>query len=207
MSRPIGAENTAHVEGSATRAISLVKFEFDTPVYVHSGIGNLPFDGNTYLGAGELVGVDGLEESEDISPMQLDLTLNYVPSQHITEAMDAGNYGDVVTVYKGYKNSAGQLVGTPTVRWVGFFEHSNVKLGKVNAVTVSCQHELTILDEKPGRRWTDEDQQAEFSGDTGFSFAADMPNRKLLWGGQTGGAVAGGGRGSRQNRQDNVNLR
>jgi hypothetical protein len=198
MSRPIDAANQAEVEGSRVHAIVLAHFAFTVPVFVHSGIGNITYSGNTYLGAGNLVDIDGLEESEDIAPTQLDLTLNYVPVQHINEALDSGNYGDTVTLYLGYKNSAGQLVADPELIWRGFFEHATIKIGSENAVTVSCQHELTILDDRPGRRWTDEDQQAEFAGDTGFSFAADMPTRKLLWGGKTT-QVGGGGGGAGNN--------
>ena len=193
MSRDIGAANLAHIAQDTVWPIALVKFGFGTPVYVHSGLGNITYDGNTYVGVGDLGGVDGVEESEDISPTEILFTMSAIPSTYINEALDAGSYGDEITMYQGYRGTDGALVGDPWIVARGYFEHATIELGSVNKVTIAAQHELAILDERPGRRWTDEDQQAEYAGDTGFSFAADMPNNKLLWGGEVSTVGGGGG--------------
>lgn len=199
MSRPIDSANQAQVESPVVRPVEMAHFAFNTPVFVHSGIGNITYDGNVYLGAGGLIAVDGLEESEDIAPTQIDFTLNYVPSQYVSEALDAGNYGDVITFYSGYKGTDGRLVADPELAGRAFFEHAAIKMGNENAITVSSQHEVTVIDERPGRRYSDEDWRAEFPSETGGSFAADIPTRKLLWGGQAGFAGAPGGGGGAGN--------
>lgn len=185
MSRDIGTLNAAEVVKSSLEPVLLVKFEFDTPVYVHTNVGTITFESNVYTGVGELGEIQGAEESEQLSPSPLRLTLSGLTPEYIVEALDAGDYGDIVTIYKGYINSDGVLVESPWVYWRGTFEHANIELGDDrNAVTVVVQNDLKVLTEKSGRRWSDEDQQREYPGDTFFSFIHGIANQKLTVGGQ-----------------------
>lgn len=182
MSRGLSASNLAEVQSAHLHLVVLVKLEFDTPLFVHSGIGNIVFDGDTYLGVGDLGAVDSVEESESLGPSQIRLTLSGIDANLISEALDAGNYGDVISVYEGYRQDDGTLVADPWLVGRGQYEHSTIVLGKQNAVSIVVHHDLARLAEKSGDRYTDADQQDKFAGDTGFSFVASMINLKLLWG-------------------------
>ena len=50
MSRGLSTINETQVDSSHVHDVPLVKLEFDTPVYVHSGIGTITYDTNDYLG-------------------------------------------------------------------------------------------------------------------------------------------------------------
>ena len=56
---------------------------------------------------------------------------------------------------------------------------------------VTCQHDLAILDEKDGRRYTDEDQRNKWATDYAYEFLPEMEGVRLYWG---GGPVGGGDR-------------
>lgn len=190
MSRDISALNQAEIDAAHLHEVVLVKLEFDSPVYVHSGIGSISYGGNTYLGVGGLGSISSLGETEALGPQGVQLTLDGTEAGYITEALDAGNYGDKVTIYMGYRQDDGTLVDDPWVAWKGWLEYTSLDLDDESIVSLTCQHDLTVLKEKAGDRYSDEDQQEKYPGDIAFQFTTRMVNLKLLWAGGSGG---GGG--------------
>ena len=193
MSRGIGTTNEGQVDASHLHEVLLVLLDFDTPVYVHSGIGTITYNGNDYIGVGHLGGISELRESEVLGPSQIALSLDAQTANNVTEALDAGNLYDPVTIYFGYRNDDGTLVGDPWIAWSGWFEYATISLDTESSVEVVCQHDLAVLDENNGGRYSDEDQQDRYTGDVGFEFATSTVGVKLLWGGRP---VSGGGPGT-----------
>jgi hypothetical protein len=189
VSRGLSTTNTTQVDAAHLHEVVLVKLEFDTPVYVHSGIGNISYDGNTYLGVGDLGGISALRESEALGPAAVTLTLDGTDSDYITEALDSGNLYDKVTIYEGYRQDDGTLYDDPWIAWKGWFEYASVSLGEQAIVEVTCQHDLSVLNEKDGGRYSDEDQQDAYTGDVGFEFVAATVGVKLVWGGRRVGGT------------------
>lgn len=195
MSRDLSAENVAEIDGQHVHIVNLVHFAFDEPIFVHSGVGVITFDGNQYQGVGHFGGIGNLRESELLGPRPVTLSLSGVNPVFVTEAMEAGRYGDSVTLYEGYRQDDGTLVGDPWVAWSGWYEYASVDQGETATIAVHCQNDLSVLERADGGRFSDEDQQQRFSGDTGFEFVADVTVVKLQWGGRTvgGGGSPGGG--------------
>ena len=184
MSRDISAANLTEINAAHLHQIIMVKLEFDTPLYIHSGIGTIIYNANSYLGVGQFGNVSNMTETEVLRPTSLTLSLSGVDSNLITEALDSGDYGDVITIYNGYRQDDGTLVADPLLIWRGFFDFASISQGDQSIVSITVQHDLAILNEIDGSRFTDEDQQVRFSGDIGFEYVADMAGLKLLWGGR-----------------------
>src|SRR5690606_25927271 len=186
MSRGLSTDNQTAVDGGHVHQVLLGKFEFDTPVYVHTGVGTITYDGNDYLGVGDFAGVSSVEESEDLSPALARFVLSGFDSTFLSEALDSGNYGDVITIYEGYRKDDGTLEDDPWIIWKGTFEYSEFVRGQQNAIAVIGKHDLAVLDEADGSRFTDEDQRNRFSGDLGLSHVHEAATKlsDLLWGGK-----------------------
>lgn len=194
MARDIGIENITEVDSASLEPVVLVELQFATPIYVHSGVGNITYNSNVYTGVGDFGGVHGVEESEELSPAPVTLTLSSLVSDHLTEALNAGNYGDVIIVYQGYRQTGGALVADPWVIARGTFEHATIEMAEENnRVSIIMQHDIAVLRKKSGRRFTDEDQQEEYPGDTGLAFVHFINNVKLRWGGRVVNPSPGGG--------------
>jgi hypothetical protein len=190
MSRNLSSTNQTQVAAAHLHEVVMVKLEFDTPVYVHSGIGTISYDGNDYLGVGDFGGVSETREAEQLGPAPITLQLSGVDSSLIGEALDSGNYGDVVTIYVGYRQDDGTLYDDPWIVWKGWYENAAISMGtEGNIISVTCQHDLAVLEESDNGRFTDEDQKRRFSGDTGFEYVHLIPTLKLMW---AGGPVASG---------------
>ncbi len=194
--RALASGNVSHINSRNTHPVLMANFQFtgSPPVYVHSGLGNIIYDGNTYLGVGSLGGVDGLEETEALVPAPVRVSLSGLDPAFFAEALNAANYGDKATLYIGYRNDDGTLVDEPWIFYRGRIEHSRVIKGVENVVVMTIQHELAVLNKKTGTKFTDEEQQRRYPGDTAFQFVQDMATIQLKWG------RSGAGAGNRRER-------
>lgn len=190
MSRDIGSANVTAVDASHVHEVVLVAMEWDDPGYVHSDFGTISYDGNDYLGVGDLGAITDARESEQLGPLAMTLELSEVDADFLTQALSAMNYRDVVTVYEGYRETDGTLTADPWVAWKGWYEFAQIVQGETNKIAVTCQHDLSVLDEKDGGRYSNEDQQRRYPGDYGFEFVHEMATVKLIWGGER---ITGGG--------------
>lgn len=187
MSRGLSGPNQAQVALDHVTEVTLVKLDFDSPVYIHSGIGTITYNLDDYLGVGKLGAVSNTTEREQPTPTALKLSLSGVDAGLVSEALDAGNFGDRVEVYVGFRADDGTLVDDPIPVWAGTYDYARATGGQNNVIELTCQHDLAVLNKVQGGRFSDEDQQLRYSGDTGFQFVSNMAGLKLTWG---GGAVS-----------------
>jgi len=185
MSRFLTTAAQAEADAQFNTLILMGKFEFSEPVYVHTGIGEFVYDSNTYMGVGQFANIGEARESEFLSPLSVDVSLAAPNAQYMVEALDAGNYGDAVTIYAAYRGSDGDIVADPWVVYSGTFEFATIKTSNENIIAITLQHDLSVLDETNGLRFTDEDQQVDYSGDVGFEFVHRQATLRLIWGGRT----------------------
>ena len=206
MSRGLSATNATEVAGTHVHEVILVKLEFDTPVYAHSGIGNIVYSGNTYVGVGDFGSVDDVRESEKLGPAPIRLTLSGIDSALLTEALDSGNFGDAVTVYAGYRKDDGTLIDDPWIAAKGTFEYASLKRGPDNSISIVAQNDLAVLDEIDGSKFSDEDQRQVYSADEGFEYVDESATVRLVWAGgpvpltSAGADLDGGGGGDGRHR-------
>jgi len=139
--------------------------------------------GDVYLGVGDFGSISQAKESEALGPSSITLGLSGIDSTLITEAQDAGRYRDAVTIYEGYRQDDGTLVDDPWIVWSGWFEYAAIKVGADSAVTMTCHHDLSVLTEKDGARFSDEDQHQRYASDNFFQFVTDQNGLRLVWGG------------------------
>lgn len=192
--RELSSLNQAEVDGAHVELVILVHIASDLPVFAHSGLGLITHDGNTYLGVGHLGSIGTVVDTEDLTPAPVQLTLTGLAPNLLSAALNSGSFGDEVSVHVGYRADDATLVDDPWLLWRGTYEYATLSpsdsIDGTSTITIQCQHELAVLDEIAGDRFTDEDQQAKYTGDTGFEFIHEMKNLKLRWGDTT---VTGGG--------------
>ena len=193
MSRTISATNLTEINAAHLHIVTLVHLAFDTPVFTHSGIGNITFNSDVYVGVGQLGAIGESRESEVLGPKQITLQLSGIDPNMIAEAQEAGRFKDAITVYEGYRNDDGTLVDDPWIVWKGWFDYSSITIGDQGIVIITAQHDLAVLNEKDGGRFTDEDHLSRFLLDVFFEFITNMATVKLQWGGKT---ISGGGAGT-----------
>lgn len=196
MTRGYSSANQQELTAQTLHQILMAKLEFDLSAYVHTGVGSITFDGDTYTGLGDVASISGIKESEFLRFNKITLNLSGINSAYVDEALNSANYGDLVTIYEGFRSDDGTLVDDPEVVWAGTVEYSNLSVGSNASVSLVCTHELAFLSEIDGSRFTDEDQRITYSSDVGFEFVADVANtaQNLVWAGGPVPSGQGGGR-------------
>lgn len=184
MSRELSVELAAEVSAPVLRPVLLVDCEFDAgEINLWSGLGVLTAFSKTYNGGGTLLSISEYQETQRLEAQGLTITLSGISSSILEVAMDEPYQGRPCRVFIGALNPAGQLVSDPYQLFSGFMDVMNLELGgDTCTVAINVEHKLIILDQSKERRYTSEDQKAEYPGDLGFDFVTSLQDKDIVWG-------------------------
>lgn len=145
-----------------------------------------------WLGVGTFGSIDGVDESHDLIAQPVKLTLSGVEAQYVTDARTTQYQGRAAVVYIGLLNKQTlAFIDTPEEVWSGFMDVMTPEADhNVGKITLTCEHWLRLA--ATAGRWTDEDQQARYSGDRFFQFLYEIPGYVGKWGSRD---VSHGGQG------------
>ena len=134
---------------------------------------DISWGGNTWTGAGGMLGVSRVPETSELKAHGVNVVLSGVPTSMITTALDENYQGRTANLYYGFFDDDGAVIGTPTK--IGGFIMDVMRItegGDVSVITMSLESRLAILDRVSPRRLTFEDQLLDFPGDLGLEFIA-----------------------------------
>lgn len=194
MSRELPTGYAAETEAKVFRPVLLVELNWPGGyVRVWSGYGVIQWEGNDYLGTGELGSVSPIGESNDLSANGVALTLSGIPSDLLAEAMANDAQGRSGKIWLAAMNSAGEFAADPYPIFPGFIDVTAIEDdGTTGTITVTLEKEL--VDRRlQSRRTTHEDQQIDFPGDDFFQYVAGLQDKAINWGGRNVAGVSGGG--------------
>src|SRR5262249_45354368 len=137
----------------------------------------------TWQGIGNLGAIGDLEEGIDLSPIAVTLRLNALDATILGIALTEPVFNRRLLIYRGLLNDNGQLVDTPEVRWCGYMDVTAIEYGgDQDGVELRAESDLRFFDQANGTRFTDEDQQKRYPGDTFFQYLARIIDARLVWG-------------------------
>lgn len=144
----------------------------DNKLFLHSGVGSLSFDGETWLGLGQIGSIDIPIETAGAVPEEAVLSIVGPVENLLAEADDARIRGRQVDIYAGCTTTPGGsiLIGEPLRVFTGSMGKSDFKL---DASRKGARFSVRIKSGQPARSGaqiahSDEDQQSKFPGDTMF---------------------------------------
>lgn len=184
-----------------------VDFEFASGhAYFWSGVGEITFGGNTYLGMGTLASVSSTTDRVALSPETKTYRISgaEIDPAAVSEADIDSSFGKSVVEYFGFINpNTGKLLDTPEINFEG--EISNIRRmdGAEPFIEVNAEDRMIMLERTDDWRFTHEHQQEWFPGDKGFDQMPAVATKESLWGGhRVLPGVADTGRGERQRHPD-----
>ena len=196
----IGASaNTVGVTFTATGAGSGTGIASESPAELNlwSGVGELSYDGETYLGVGDLLGISEIKESADISATGMNISLTGVKSSLVSVAKDHEYQGRPLTVHLGAFDTSGSLVADPIIIFSGFMDTMTIaEAGEYSTISIAVENKLIAFEKTKIRRYTAEDQKIDHPTDKGFEFVTAIVEKEIIWGrptGSTGGSSGGSG--------------
>jgi len=184
MSRTVHPDVLAELDQSSVSQIIMVDLDFPAGmVYAHSAVGDIVFNGNTYLGVGDLGGISEIEESGELQAWGVQLELNGLNPALVSIALQEHIQGRAALLRVAFLNpDTLQIIGEPIGPWTGRMDTLDGQIGEKNTLTLSIENRLADWERPRTVRYTNAEQQAQYPGDLGFEFVSEMPNKELVWG-------------------------
>lgn len=169
----------------------LASIQFRSGVsYLWTGIGNLTWNGQTWVGVGTCGSVGAIQESKVVQADNITLTLTGVPSSLIAQAITECQQNYAVIVYFGFLDDNGAVVADPEKCFDGRLDVPTIQDGgDTCTITITAENLLVSLQRASNRRYTTPDQQLNIAGDVGFSYVPSIQTWVGVWGRAGSGSV------------------
>ena len=206
MSRDLSTAISSSLEDGVVYPFFAVELQFDSPntLRLWTGYGTLVYEGVSYYGTGELLGISSVEETIEMAAKGATLTLSAVPSEVISLALQEPYQGRVCKIYFGMF-STDQLLqedGTSyilmqdgskirleaqetglTEVFTGYMNQMSIEEGpETSTIQLSVENKLVDLERPRVARYTSAYQKDKFNGDLGLDFVESLQDQKLTWG-------------------------
>jgi hypothetical protein len=184
----------AKLAGRTVAATLLVFMDFrDTPRRFWTGFGTLNAGGHEWMGTGDLISIDGLDQPLGTAAPKMTFQLSGIDSGLVTLARQASDRvkDRRVTVYIQFFDVTPTDAGTQP--WSTLDQPYAVATGIMDQMTFSAQgpseRGITLTAESPwvNRRrpayglYTDRDQNARFPGDRGLEQVPNLVQKTIRW--------------------------
>lgn len=184
MARSIPASILAALSAGSIQPFYAIEMNFDTsPLRLWTGYGDRTIDGQTYLGAGTLLTISGLEEVSDMSAKSITIELSAVDATIISLALTEPYQRRECRVLFGLTDVTG------STNFIEVFSgQMNVMTitedGQQGVISLVVDSKLVELERTKPRRYTQETMQGEngYNGDTFFSYVTDLQDKDIPWG-------------------------
>ena len=162
----------------------LAKAELDSgDINIWGGLGDVVVGADTYTGAGDLLGVSEVEETEELRAAGISISLSGLTTSILSVALSEPYQGRPLTLFLAFFNSSGAVIGDPITVFTGTLDVMRIEASaETFTITATAENELVTLERKINRRYTPEDQKAVYSGDTFFDYIAGLQDQEIKLG-------------------------
>lgn len=167
----------------ATTVAPVFFVEVDTAagnVYAWSGYGNYSWNGQTWLGAGNLVGIGAVTEQNKIMAAGLAVSLAGTNTALVSASLADMRRYLPAKVWLGAIDDDFSLVADPYLYMNGRVDTAKIAAtGDTATITVTVESRLIAMRNPKFRRYTDLDQRIEHVTDGGFSFVDTIQDASI----------------------------
>ena len=152
------------------------------PLRMWTGLGdktiNVQGSNQVFTGTGSLLTIGDLEEVGDLASKSVELTLSGIPTSIVSLALQEPYQRRVMRLYLGEQSDSSV---------VEIFSGKMDKMTIVDeaessTINLTVESKLIELERPSGWRYTNENHQSRYDGDTFFSYVQSMQDQTLVWG-------------------------
>ena len=161
-----------------------VKMEFDTAdIRIWGGDGDLTLGGETYTGAGVLLQVDNIEETQELKSSGVSLSLAGMDDDVLNMALTEKYQNRPMTIFLVFTMGGGNAVAGSMLSFRGRMLSMTVNDDPAGStISLTAENRLVDLNRPSNFRYTNASQQHLASGDTSFRYVQQMEDLKVSWG-------------------------
>jgi hypothetical protein len=190
MPRPLTSGMLAQLTAPRIKPLLLVQMQFTSGIaYMWTGIGNLQWNGQTWIGVGDMGTISAIEESSEIKATNVTFTLSGIGQDIIHKALGEMRQGYPVQLWFGTLGDNNNVIADPLQMYAGRMDAPSIDEGAPTAtISIATENRLIDLNRSRERRYTDQDQQINYPGDLGMQYVQLVQ----IWNGTWGKAGPGG---------------
>ena len=186
MPRNLSAAFVAASKAGTCRPFSLAEiWDSAGALRVWSGYGDLAWNGQTWIGTGNLGSASEVQETVEIYAVGLEFRFVGAPAALISVCLSTAQQGLPAALYQGFfDKDTGAVVQNPALVWEGLVDVPSINDSAESAsIVISAENRLVKLEQAPNRRYTHEDQQRDYPGDKGFEYVPIVQDGVVSFGG------------------------
>ncbi len=163
----------------------LLLVELDWPsgfVRVNNSAVTFSWAGSDWLGLANLGSLDAIAENADMEMSGVNLTLTGIPSAMISRVLGEHYQGRDCNIWMAPLSADYAVLADPVLVFPGRIDTAIITLGATASIQISAENKMADWDRARVRRYTHEDQIAEYPADKGLEFVPQMVEKVLIWG-------------------------
>ena len=170
------------IDAASVTMVWFIELGFSTPAYLCTARHSLSWNSHTWLGAGQMVSIDSVTETDTMEATGYSLSVTLTSSALVSLALSESVQGDTCKVYLGLFDADGALIGTPPMVDYGICDQV-----QINDDKTACAFKLTVESEMANfsrprvLRYTNADHQQLYSGDKFFEYVEQMAEKAIAW--------------------------
>ena len=189
MSRNLTSGTSDELGKSQVFPVIFAEAEFSTgTLRLWTGADTISWNGETWIGAGQLLSIEPDKETIRINATGLRLSLSGIDSANIANALVNARQNKPVNCWMGFLDSSGNIIVDPFKFFSGLVDILTItEDGDTSVITLQAENRLIALNRARIRRYTDEDQKTgivgkDWSDDKGFRHVTEIQEWAGLWG-------------------------
>lgn len=185
MSRDLATATTNLIDDPVVYPFFAIDLLFDTDaLYLWTGLGDISYGGNTYVGTGNLLKISDVEETTEIAARGATLTLSGIPSEVLSLALTEPYQGRQCKIYFGLfdrENDVEPILFTEV--FAGYMDQMNInEAADTCDIELKAENKLIDLERARVRRYSSGYQKSIYPNDKGFDFVEDLQDKEIVWG-------------------------
>lgn len=184
MARDLTAGMLSAIAAGTVRPVLFYQGAFSGgTVRLWTGLGTVSWNGQSWVGAGSLLGMSSIQETTEVRATGLSVSLSGVSTSLISLALTQARQGAAGSVWLGFLDAAGAVIADPTLAFQGRLDVPEIiDSGDTCSITISYESRLIDLERARERRYTSEDQRIDYPNDRGFDFVPGLQDATNVWG-------------------------
>ena len=148
-----------------------------------SGLGDIGWAGQSWTGAGGLLGIGAIDETCAVVAGGTSVSLSGIPLDLVQRAIADARQGLPGRVWIGLLTEGRQIIADPVLAFAGRLDVPEIT-DDAEACRITISYESRLIDLNTARSWryTHESQQALHPGDLGFEYVTAIQDREITWG-------------------------
>lgn len=183
MSRFTDSANTSALSATVIRPFLLLELELSPYVYLWSGLGNLSWNGQTWVGVGTLGQISAIEETVSVEAVGATFSLSSIPSDLLSDVLNYEFQNKGASLYLGFMDENLAMLADPEKIFTGTIDVVNVIDGGDSCILkMNVENVLRGLLRPRNKKYTSQELKKKYPTDLGLDYVADLQDATINWG-------------------------